>query len=39
MSQPSNTQTLFQLPKRYWYLDLVVVAGLVLAAYAVIFLL
>lgn len=27
----------FALPRRYWYLDLVVVAGMVLLAYAIIF--
>ena len=36
-SEPNDGGTVFSLPRRYWYLDLVVVAAMVAVAYAIIF--
>ena len=32
-----NSGVLFELPRKFWYLDLVVVAAMVILAYAVLF--
>ena len=39
MSTPEHNEggVLFRLPRKYWYLDLVVVAAMVLIAYGIIF--
>ena len=35
--EPKDGGIVFKLPRKYWYLDLVVVAAMVLVTYAIIF--